>query len=334
MQDENGKLSRRDAIKVGVVAGVALTLDGFPALAAVPSGARKTTTAAATVTSASQGRAGLIMRAIPSSGERIPVIGIGTARNYENPTLEQIPPLRDVMRQFPTLGGRVLDTAPSYGRAEIVAGDIMAELGNRDAYFIATKVSVRGGAGKEAAEVQMSESLKRFHTDHIDLMQLWNLSAPETLLPVLNEWKAAKKIRYTGVTTSNDSQYAAVEALMKAQKFDFVQIDLAIDNRNAQERIIPLASAMGMAVMINLPFGRGRPFQKVQGKPLPGWAKDIDCATWAQVFLKYIVGNVAVTCVIPGTETVVHLTDNLGAALGRLPDAAMRKRIEQDFDAL
>ena len=165
-------------------------------------------------------------------------------------------------------------------------------------------------------------------------MQVWNLSSPETLLPVLNEWKAAKKIRYTGVTTSNDSQYAAVEALMRAQKFDFIQIDLAIDNRNAQERIIPLAAAMGMAVMINLPFGRGRPFQKVQGKPLPGWAKDIDCTTWAQVFLKYIAGNTAVTCVIPGTETVEHLTDNLGAALGRLPDAAMRKRIEQDFDAL
>ena len=164
MQDDKGTLSRRDAIKIGV--GVALTLDGFPALAAVPSSASTRAVAAgvdvAAHASTAQGRAGLIMRAIPSSGEQIPVIGIGTARNYENPRPEQIPPLREVMRQFPTLGGRVLDTAPSYGRAEVVAGDIMAELGNRDAYFIATKVSVRGGAGKEAAEVQMNESLKRF----------------------------------------------------------------------------------------------------------------------------------------------------------------------------
>ena len=321
MSDKSAKLSRRDAIKIGVGAGVALTLDRHPAFAAAPS------------IFSPQARA-LTMRAIPSTGERIPIVGIGTARNYENPTPDQLPPLKDVMRQFPALGGKVIDTAPAYGRAETVAGDIMAELGNRSSYFIATKVSVRGGGGKEAAEAQMNESLKRFHTDHIDLMQVWNLSSPETLLPVLNEWKAAKKIRYTGVTTSNDSQYTAAEALMKSQKFDFIQIDLAIDNRNAQERIIPLASAMGMAVLINLPFGRGRPFQKTAGKPLPGWAKDIDCTTWAQVFLKYILGNVAITCVIPGTETVEHLTDNLGAAVGRLPDAAMRKRIEADFDAL
>ncbi|MCX5755583.1 MAG: aldo/keto reductase [Gemmatimonadetes bacterium] len=323
MLDDFNKLSRRDAIKVGVGAGFALALDRSPAWAAIPP-----------IFSPQGGRTGLILRAIPSTGERLPVVGIGTARNYENPTPDQIPPLRDVMRQFPGLGGRVLDTAPAYGRAEVVAGDIMAELGNRNAYFIATKVSVRGGAGREAAEAQMNESLKRFHTDHIDLMQVWNLSSPETLLPVLDEWKAAKKIRYTGVTTSNDSQYPALEALMKSHKFDFIQIDMAIDNRNAQERILPLASAMGMGVLINLPFGRGRPFQKAQGKPLPGWAKDIDCTTWAQVFLKYIVSNVAVTCVIPGTETVEHLTDNLGAALGRLPDSAMRKRIEADFDAL
>jgi len=321
MHDDSGRLSRRDAIKVGVGAGVALTLSRYPALAATPP------------LSAAQTR-GLTVRAIPSTGERIPIVGIGTARNYENPTAEQIPPLRDVMRQFPQLGGRVLDTAPSYGRAEIVAGDIMAELGNRSAYFIATKVSVRGGAGKEAAEAQMTESLRRFHTDHVDLMQVWNLSSPDLLLPLLDDWKAAKKIRYSGVTTSSAGQYGALEALMKARKFDFIQVDLAIDNRGSQDRLIPLASAMGMAVLINLPFGRGRPFQKVQGKPLPGWARDIDCTTWAQVFLKYIVGNPAVTCVIPGTETVEHLTDNLGAALGRLPDAALRKRIEHDFDAL
>lgn len=322
MTDTSPSLSRRTALKVGAAAGAAVALNRLDAFAA-----------ALPVTATAQVRA-LTTRAIPSTGERIPIVGIGTARNYENPSPDQIPPLRDVIRQFPQLGGRVIDTAPAYGSAETVVGNLMMELRNRDQYFIATKVSVRGGGGRDAAEAQMNESMKRFHTDHLELMQVWNMSSPDLLLPLLDEWKAAKKIRYTGVTTSNDSQYAALEALMKQRKFDFIQVDLAIDNRGSQERLIPLASAMGMGVLVNLPFGRGRPFQKVQGKPLPGWARDIDCTTWAQVFLKYILGNVAVTCVIPGTETVEHLTDNVGAALGRLPDAALRKRIEQDFDAL
>ena len=282
----------------------------------------------------------LITRAIPSSGERLPIVGMGTARNYENPAPDQIPPLREVIKAFPEMGGRVLDTAPSYGRAESVAGDLMHEIGNRDKYFIATKVSVggRGGGGggpvAEVANQSLAHSLERFHTDRIDLMQVWNLSQPDALLPVLDEWKAAKKIRYTGVTTSSDQQYGALEALMNARKFDFVQIDLAIDNRNAQERVLPLALDKGFAVLVNLPFGRGRPFQKVAGKPLPGWAADIDCTDWSQVFLKYILGNPAVTCVIPGTEKVEFLRLNIGAAQGRLPDAALRKRIEQEFDAL
>lgn len=312
----NGNWTRRDAIKAGVGAGVVLSGLSVPAWAATP-----------------QVRS-LITRAIPSSGERIPIVGIGTARNYENPTPEQIPALREVIRQFPQLGGKVLDTAPAYGRAETVVGDLMAELHNRDAYFLATKVSVRGGGDRAAAEAQMSESLRRFHTDRIDLMQVWNLSSPDLLLPVLKDWKAAKKIRYVGVTTSSKQQYASLESVMKAHQLDFIQVDLAIDNRSAQERIIPLAAAMGVAVLVNLPFGRGRPFQKTQGKPLPGWAKEIDCASWAQVFLKYIVGNSAVTCVIPGTEKVDYLEDNIGAALGKLPDTAMRKRMEQEFDAL
>jgi aryl-alcohol dehydrogenase-like predicted oxidoreductase len=225
----------------------------------------------------------------------------------------------------------------------------MAELKNRDKYFIATKVSLggrggrgaRGGGGgggaaggSEAANASLEQSLSRFHTDHIDLMQIWNMSSPDVLLPILDEWKAAKKIRYTGITTSSDQQYEGLETFMTTKKADFIQIDFAIDNRNAQERILPLAADRGMGVLINLPFGRGRPFQKVAGKPLPGWAKDIDCTDWSQVFLKYIVSHPAVTCVIPGTEKVEYLALNLGAAKGRLPDAAMRRRIEQDFDAL
>jgi aryl-alcohol dehydrogenase-like predicted oxidoreductase len=331
MHDDSGKLSRRDAIRIGVGAGVALTFDRYSPLAAA------TPTAATTAVPPQAGA--LIQRAIPSSGEKVPIVGMGTARNYENPTPEQIPPLRDVIRQFPELGGHVIDTAPSYGRAEIVVGDLMAELKNRDKYFVATKVSLGGrggggGQGPEAATASLERSLSRFGTDRIDLMQIWNMSQPDVLLPLLNEWKAAKKIRYTGVTTSSDGQYGQLEALMQARKFDFIQVDLAIDNRNVQERVLPLAADRGFAVLVNLPFGRGRPFQKVQGKPLPGWAADIDCTDWSQVFLKYVVSNPAVTCVIPGTEKVEYLRLNLGAARGRLPDAAMRKRIEQDFDAL
>jgi aryl-alcohol dehydrogenase-like predicted oxidoreductase len=329
MTDRDKAISRREALKLGVGAGALLALDPFTdsrgatAIAAVPTW---------------QGGS-LAMRAIPSSGERVPVIGMGTARNYENPTPDQIPPLRDVIRQFPEMGGRVLDTAPSYGRAETVVGDLMAELGNRDKYFIATKVSLggRGGGpapGPDAAVASLERSLARFHTQALDLMQVWNLSQPATLLPLIDEWKGAKKVRYSGVTTSSDQQYPALEALMNERKFDFIQIDFAIDNRNAQERMLPLAQDKGFAVLINLPFGRGRPFQKVQGKPLPGWARDIDCTDWSQVFLKYIVSHPAVTCVIPGTEKVEYLKLNLDAGRGRMPDAAMRKRIEQDFDAL
>ena len=264
----------------------------------------------------------------------LPIVGIGTARNYENPTTpEAIALLREVLRQFPERGGRVLDTAPSYGRAESVVGDLLAELKNRDKYFIATKVSSRGG-DRVAAMAQMTESLRRFHTERIDLMQVWNVSSPDVLLPLIDEWKAAGKIRYTGITTSSKGQYDQLESLMKARKFDFIQVDLAVDNRSAQDRLLPLAHDRGMAVLVNLPFGRSRVFAKVQGKPLPEWTRELDVTSWAQLFLKYIVGHPAVTTVIPGTEKVEYLVDNLGAARGRLPDAAARRRIEAYVDSL
>jgi len=337
MTERENRLSRRNALKATAAAGAAIALTRLDAFAAgLSAGVAPAAHGlpGATAAPAAPFARAVIERAIPSSGEKLPIIGMGTARNYENPTPEQIPPLREVLRQFPVLGGRVIDTAPAYGRAETVVGDLLAELKNRDKYFIATKVSVRGGGGREAAVASLAESMKRLKTDRIDLMQVWNMSSPDLLMPILDEWKAAKQIRYTGVTTSNDSQYAALEALMKARTFDFIQVDLAIDNRGSLERLIPLAADRGMGVLINLPFGRSRPFQKVQGKPLPGWAKDIDCTTWAQVFLKYILGNPAITAVIPGTEKVEYLTENIGAGMGRLPDAAMRKRIEQDFDAI
>jgi aryl-alcohol dehydrogenase-like predicted oxidoreductase len=340
MQDRSNRpsqgLSRRTALKLGLGAGALAAIDRFTgrpieSLFAAEAGATP-----------SQGGA-TIMRAIPSSGERLPVMGMGTARNYEDPTPEQIPPLREVIKAFPEMGGKVLDTAPGYGRAETVVGDLMKELKNRDKYFIATKVSLggRGGGGgggaapgPDAANASLARSLERFGTTQLDLMQIWNLSQPDVLHPLLEEWKAAKKIRYTGITTSSDGQYGNLETIVTTKKFDFLQIDFAIDNRNAQDRILPLAADKGMGVLINLPFGRGRPFQKVAGKPLPGWAKDIDCTDWSQVFLKYIISHPAVTAVIPGTEKTEYLTLNIAAGKGRLPDAAMRKRIETDFDAL
>jgi aryl-alcohol dehydrogenase-like predicted oxidoreductase len=318
MRDSSPHVSRRDALKIGLGAGLAITLDRLPAFA-VPTW---------------QGDA-LIQRAIPSSGEKLAVVGIGTAINYDvASTPENVAPLRDVLRQFPELGGRVIDTAPSYGRAEIVLGELLRELHNRDRYFIATKVSVRGSGGREAAVAQMEESFRRLNTDHVDLMQVWNVSSPDLLLPLLAEWKAAKRIRYVGVTTSSQNQYAQVETLMKAHALDFIQINLAVDDRKAQERILPLAADRGVAVLIDLPFGRARVFSKVQGKALPDWTKEFDATSWAQVFLKYILGNPAVTTVIPGTGKVEFLVDNIGAARGRLPDAAMRKRIEAFYDGL
>jgi aryl-alcohol dehydrogenase-like predicted oxidoreductase len=194
-------------------------------------------------------------------------------------------------------------------------------------------VSSRSG-DHTAAAAQMEESLKRLRTDHIDLMQVWNLSSPDVLLPLIDEWKAAKRIRYSGVTTSNRGQYDQLETLMKKYKLDFIQVDLSIDNRASQDRLLPLAAERGMAVLVNLPFGRSRVFERVRGKPLPDWARDLDATSWPQLFLKYIVGHPAVTTVIPGTEKVEYLIDNLGAARGRLPDAAARKRIEAYYDAL
>ncbi len=329
-------ISRRSALKLGLGAGALAAIDRFTG--------RPIESLFAAEAAAPPMQAGAtIMRAIPSSGERLPVMGMGTARNYEDPTPDQIPPLREVIRAFPEMGGRVLDTAPGYGRAESVVGDLMKELKNREKYFIATKVSLggRGGGGgggatpgPDAANASLARSLERFGTTQLDLMQIWNLSQPDVLHPLLEEWKAAKKIRYTGITTSSDGQYGNLENIVTTKKFDFLQIDFAIDNRNAQDRILPLAADKGMGVLINLPFGRGRPFQKVAGKPLPGWAKDIDCTDWSQVFLKYIVSHPAVTAVIPGTEKTEFLTLNIAAGKGRLPDAAMRKRIETDFDAL
>ncbi len=274
----------------------------------------------------------LIRKRIPSSGETIPIIGLGTARRYEEiKTDAEKAPLRETIKQFQVRGGTVIDSSPSYGTAEAVVGELVEGLKVRDSLFLATKVSLRKG-GREAGIAQIEASFKRYRTDEIDLLAVHNLLDTDTQLKTIRELKAAGRVRYVGITTSFDNQYGEFEQTMKKETLDFVQVDYALDNRDAGDRIIPLAADRGMAVMINLPFGRGRLFNAVQGQKLPEWASEFDCASWAQFFLKYIVSHPAITCAVPGMARPEYVIDNLGAARGRLPDAALRKRMEQFID--
>jgi aryl-alcohol dehydrogenase-like predicted oxidoreductase len=274
----------------------------------------------------------LIQKKIPSSGESIPIIGIGTARRYEEIKTEtEKAPLRETIRQFQSLGGRVIDSSPSYGTAEAVVGELVEGLKIRDLLFLATKVSLRN-IGRQEGITQIEQSLKKFRTNKMDLIAVHNLRDTDTQLGTLREMKQTGRIRYVGITTSFDNQYGEFEQVMKKESLDFIQVDYALDNRDASERIIPLAADRGMAVMINLPFGRGRLFNAVQGKKLPEWANEIDCQSWAQFFLKYIVSHPAITCAVPGMARPEYVVDNLGAARGRLPDVAMRRRMEQFID--
>jgi len=276
----------------------------------------------------------LLQKKIPSSGESLPIIGIGTARRYEEVKndAEKIP-LRETVRQFQSLGGKVIDSSPSYGTAEAVVGELVEGLKIRDSLFLATKVSLRKN-GREEGIKQMEESFKRLRTNKIDLIAVHNLRDTDTQLATLRQMKQAGRIRYVGITTSFPKQYGEFEQVMKKETLDFIQVDYALDNRETGKRIIPMAGDRGMAVMINLPFGRGRLFKAVQGKSLPEWAKEFDCQSWAQFFLKYIVSHPAVTCAIPGMARAKYAVDNLGAARGRLPDAATRRRMEQLIDGI
>ena len=276
----------------------------------------------------------LLQKKIPSSGENIPIIGIGTARRYEEVKTEaEKVPLRETVRQFQALGGKVIDSSPSYGTAEAVVGELVDGLKIRDSLFLATKVSLRN-VGREEGIRQIEESFKKYRTSKIDLIAVHNLRDTDIQLRTLREMKQAGRIRYVGITTSFDNQYGEFEQTMKKETLDFIQVDYALDNRDAGERIIPLAADRGMAVMINLPFGRGRLFNAVQGKKLPEWAGEFDCQSWAQFFLKYIVSHPAITCAVPGMAQAKYVVDNLGAARGRLPDAAARRKMEQFIDTV
>ena len=285
----------------------------------------------------------LLTKPIPSTGEQIPVIGLGSSQTFNlRPGPEGYAEAQEVVRLFRELGGTVIDSSPTYGRSEPFVGETIQKLGIQNDVFIATKVNV-GNAGSDAAVRQMEESLRTYGRASLDLIQVWNLGGSIRQLTdayiaqhmeVLKEWKDAGRIRYLGITTSRDPQYADVEAAMRAYTMDFVQLDYSIGDRVPEQRLLPLARERGIAVLANRPFTTGNLFSRVRGRDLPDWAADFDCTSWAQFFLKFIVSHPAVTCAIPATGDPAHLRDNMGAGRGRLPDESTRRRMVELFETL
>jgi aryl-alcohol dehydrogenase-like predicted oxidoreductase len=272
----------------------------------------------------------LITKAVPSSGERLPAIGLGTDKFEQD---EREPILAEIHR-MQELGGTVIDTAAAYGDSETLIGEALA--GSRDRMFIATKLTASGrgfrsdGVGGQAS---FERSLMRLRTTKIDLIQIHNLDGVDALLPQLQQWKQAGKIRYIGITTSRVQQHEEMLGYLRKYPLDFIQVDYSLDNRDAAQTILPLAQERKVAVLANVPFGFGNLLRQAQSRTLPPWAADIDVTSWGQFLLKYVISHPAVTCAIPGSTQVAHLTDNQGAARGRLPDAAMRRRMEQFWDS-
>ncbi|HEX4706572.1 MAG TPA: aldo/keto reductase [Candidatus Udaeobacter sp.] len=274
----------------------------------------------------------MLMRAIPSSGEKLPVIGLGTWRTFDvDLTPDTRKPLEEVLSLLAKLGGRVIDSSPMYGRAEDVIGELTSALGIRDKLFLATKVWTQG---KENGIKSMERSMALLRTNRIDLMQVHNLLDVQTHLATLRQWKEQGRIRYLGVTHYDSSALPQIENILKTEKLDFLQINYSLMEREAEQRVLPLAQERGVAVVVNRPFGAGDLFDKVRSKPLPDWIGDFDCRSWAQFFLKWIVANPAVTCAIPATGKPQHLEDNMQGGYGRLPDPNTRRRMVELVSSL
>jgi diketogulonate reductase-like aldo/keto reductase len=270
-----------------------------------------------------------LLRSVPSTGEKLPVIGLGSAVSFDvRPGSPQIGPLGEVLTLFVKHGGKVIDSSPMYGNAESVIGNLAAKAQLRDSLFIATKV---WSNDTQEGIAQMKRSLERFRTSKIDLMQVHNLGGIDRQMGSLRDWKAKGRIRYTGITYSERRGFLEVERVMKVWKPDFVQINYSLMDRLAAQRILPLAQELRMGVIINRPFAGGGIFQVISAKPLPAWTAEFDCHSWSQFLLKWIVAHPAVTCVIPATSNPQHLQDNMGAGVGRLPDAKMRQRMASLF---
>jgi aryl-alcohol dehydrogenase-like predicted oxidoreductase len=273
----------------------------------------------------------LLEKAIPSSGEMIPIIGLGTNRYGVDAAEASRAPLRAALQRFHQLGGTFIDTAPGYRTSESVLGDLIAELDIGDDLFIATKTDQPTAS---ATAAQMRDSSAKLKSPQIDLMQVHNLRGWQSALPVMRDWRDEGRIRYIGITTSRSNQYEEFEAVLRSEELDFIQINYSLEQREAAERILPLAADRGVAVIINRAFGGGRIFDAVGDQPLPDWAQDFGCESWAQFLLKYACGHPAATLAIPGMTKLHHVDDNFGAAHGRLPDAAERKRQEAFYDSL
>ena len=306
-------ITRREYLKLSLAGGVALAL-----------GPR--------LSWADDRPAKLIMRTIPGTSERLPAVGLGSSATFAQVAgSADVAGVREVLQALYQDGGRVFDTAPSYGASEEVAGKLAQELGLNRKLFWATKLNVAGrGNGKAdpvAARAQLATSIERIGKSTVDLVQVHNLGDPPAQLAVLREAKAAGRIRYIGITNTSPSLHVELERVMRAEKLDFIGIDYAIDNRLVEERILPLAKDKGIAVLVYAPFGRTRLWATVRSKPLPEWAAEFDAHSWAQFFLKFVLAHPVVTVTTPATSKAGHMLDNMGAAVGRLPDEAMRQRM-------
>jgi len=304
------KLTRRDLIKLGAGAGVASLSAAWSPLMA--------------------GEAAIIKTTIPSTGQQLPCVGIGTVKFRGDPGSADMTQFKQTLETFHQLGGQVLDTSPNYGNSEEVLGRLLADLKLRDKVFMATKVDRED---RLEGVARMEESFKRLG-GKIDLMQVHNLRGTAAELGTMMSWKAQGRFRYIGVTTHRVSQHEDMALVMHSFPLDFIQVNYSLADRAAAERILPLAQDRDIAVLVNRPFGNGKLFDAVKGRDLPDWAAEIDAQSWGQVFLKYIISHPAATIPIPGTTKPHHARDNMGAMVGRLPDAALRKEMESYMDAL
>ncbi|MFZ1904222.1 MAG: aldo/keto reductase [Steroidobacteraceae bacterium] len=318
--------SRRAVLEGGLLAGLGTLLP------------RGSGAADANADAAAQARLPVITRAIPSTGERIPVMGIGTNQFREDSYAE----LRAVLQRMHELGGTLIDTAAGYGESETVIGHVLADLGIRKQMFIATKFNAEGAQGHQGpprdnlyGQASFDRSLQRLQTDRVDVMFAHHLPSVDPLMPLLQELKKAGKARYVGITTADVREHPELVDKMRQYPVDFVQVDYSLGNRDAAATVFPLALERKIAIMVDVPLGGRRRslLQDVGDRALPPWAAAIDVVSWGQFFLKYVISHPAVTCAIPGTTKLEHLVDNQLAGHGRLPDAAMRKKMEEYWDS-
>ncbi len=330
-------VSRRDWLRIAAGAGAAMVFKGCgPA----ETGESAVSSGAATIDSGVVARsANLITRAVPSTGEQLPVVGLGGANTFSATAGEEdFATIGEVLRALVDGGGTVFDTAAGYGASEAVSGRVAADVGIADRLFWATKVNVAGrgadSVDRAAVIAQIDRSFERLRIPVIDLIQVHNMGDPPTQLGVLQELKASGRIRYTGITTTSESQYAELVSVMRNYPIDFIGIDYAVDNRVAEETILPLAQERRIGVLVYLPFGRSRMWARIGDRPLPDWASEFDATTWAQFMLKFVIAHPAVTVATPGTSNPAHMLDNLGGGMGRLPTEEHLARMIQLVEAL